>query len=113
MDTTSNLSRCAERRNALQLRMGNGVAIIPTAPGGRAAGEARIRGCRNRARARARAGVPAPAETREVRVALDEMRIFRADGERAVMRRAAAIWVTAHERAMRATRPGRSEYEIE
>src|SRR5258708_10512483 len=31
MDTTSNLSRCAERRNALQLRMGKGVAIIPTA----------------------------------------------------------------------------------
>jgi len=32
MDATSNLSRCAERRNALQLRMGKGVAIIPTAP---------------------------------------------------------------------------------
>src|SRR5213078_4401820 len=31
----------------------------------------------------------------------------------AVMRRAAAISVAAHERAMRATRPGRSEYEIE
>ena len=31
MDTTSNLSRCAERRHALQLRMGKGVAIIPTA----------------------------------------------------------------------------------
>jgi Xaa-Pro aminopeptidase len=29
------------------------------------------------------------------------------------MRRAAAISVAAHERAMRATRPGRSEYEIE
>src|SRR5260221_6449834 len=32
MDTASNLSRCAERRNALQLRMGKGVAIVPTAP---------------------------------------------------------------------------------
>src|SRR6266705_4477861 len=32
MDTTSNLSRCAERRHALQLRMGKGAAIIPTAP---------------------------------------------------------------------------------
>jgi len=30
MDTTSNLSRCAERRHALQSRMGKGVAIIPT-----------------------------------------------------------------------------------
>ena len=31
MDTPSNLSRCAERRHALQSRMGKGVAIIPTA----------------------------------------------------------------------------------
>src|SRR5260221_101457 len=29
---TRNLSRCAERRHALQLRMGKGAAIIPTAP---------------------------------------------------------------------------------
>jgi len=32
MDTTSNLSSCAERRRALQLRMSKGAAIIPTAP---------------------------------------------------------------------------------
>jgi len=32
MDTASKLSRCAERRHALQLRMGKGAAIIPTAP---------------------------------------------------------------------------------
>src|SRR6266851_7663533 len=32
MDTTSNLSRCAERRHALQRRMGKGIAFIPTAP---------------------------------------------------------------------------------
>ncbi|HEY6241171.1 MAG TPA: aminopeptidase P N-terminal domain-containing protein, partial [Burkholderiales bacterium] len=32
MDTTSNLSRCAERRHALQQQMGEGTAIIPTAP---------------------------------------------------------------------------------
>jgi Xaa-Pro aminopeptidase len=32
MDTTSNLSRCAERRHALQQRMGKGIAFIPTAP---------------------------------------------------------------------------------
>src|SRR6266478_9832843 len=31
MDTASKLSRCAERRHALQLRMGKGAAIIPTA----------------------------------------------------------------------------------
>src|SRR2546426_7956938 len=32
MDTTSNLSRCAERRHALQRRIGKGIAFIPTAP---------------------------------------------------------------------------------
>src|SRR5438045_6550765 len=32
MDTTSNLSRWADRRHALQSRMGKGVAIVPTAP---------------------------------------------------------------------------------
>lgn len=32
MDTTSNLSRCAERRLTLQQRMRKGTAIIPTAP---------------------------------------------------------------------------------
>src|SRR6266853_875018 len=44
---------------------------------------------------------------------LDEKRLFKDDGELAVMRRAAAISAAAHERAMRATRRGRSEYEIE
>src|SRR5260370_6808372 len=211
MDTTSNLSRCAERRHALQSRMGRGGGIIATAPGrmrnresdylyrfdryfyylsgfpepeavlvllageeprsilfcrernperelwegvrngpegaraafgfdeaypvesldehmpkllahqpalyyapgADAAWDARIMGWLNRVRAQARAGITAPAEIRDVRVALDEMRLFNDDGELAAMRRAAAISVTAHERAMRATRPGRSEYEIE
>ncbi len=211
MDTASNLSRCAERRHALQLRMGKGAAIIPTAPerirnrdsdylyrfdsyfyylsgfpepeavlvllageesrsilfcrernperelwegvrngpeGARAAfgfdeaypvgsldehmpklladqpalyyapgadagWDARIMGWLNQVRAQARAGVTAPAEIRDVRAALDDMRLIKDDGELAVMRRAAAISAAAHERAMRATRPGRSEYEIE
>src|SRR5205809_6664128 len=211
MDTTSNLSRCAERRHALQLRMGKGIAIIPTAPervrnrdsdylyrfdsyfyylsafpepeavlvllageeprsilfcrernperelwegvrngpeGARAAfgfdesypvesidehmpkllavqpalyyatgadsgWDARIMGWLNQVRAQARAGVTAPAEIRDVRTALDDMRLFKDDGELAVMRRAAAISAAAHERAMRATRPGRNEFEIE
>ena len=211
MDTTSNLSSCAERRRALQLRMSKGAAIIPTAPerirnrdsdylyrfdsyfyylsgfpepaavlvilagekarsilycrkrnperelwegirhgpeGARAAfgfdetypvesldehmpklladqpalyyapgadagWDARIMGWLNQVRAQARTGVTAPAEIRDVRAALDEMRLIKDDGELAVMRRAAAISAAAHERAMRATRPGRSEYEIE
>src|SRR5207245_2124334 len=83
------------------------------APGADAAWDARIMGWLNQVRAQARAGVTAPAEIRDVRTALDEMRLIKDDGELAVMRRAAAISVAAHERAMRATRPGRNEYEIE
>src|SRR5216683_2511957 len=211
MDTTSNLSRCVERRHALQARMSKGAAIIPTAPerirnrdsdylyrfdsyfyylsgfpepeavlvllageeprsilfcrernperelwegvrngpegaraafgfdeaypvesldehmpklladqpalyfapGADAAWDARIMGWLNQVRALARTGVTAPAEIRDVRAVLDDMRLIKDEGELAVMRRAAAISAAAHERAMRATRPGRSEYEIE
>ena len=67
----------------------------------------------NEVRLQARTGVSAPAEIRDVRTILDEMRLIKDDGELAVMRRAAAISAAAHERAMRATRPGRNEYEIE
>jgi Xaa-Pro aminopeptidase len=211
MDTINTLSRCAERRQALQLRMGQGVAIIPTAPvrvrnrdseylyrfdsyfyylsgfaepeavlvlvagsepksilfcrkrdparelwdglrsgpegakaafgidealpietldeqlprllanqpvlhyapGADPAWDARIMGWLNEVRSQARAGTAAPAEIRDLRAALDEMRLIKDDSELAVMRRAAAISVAAHERAMRTARPGRGEYEIE
>jgi Xaa-Pro aminopeptidase len=211
METVNLLSRCAERRHALQLRMGKGVAIIPTAParvrnrdsdylyrydsyfyylsgftepqavlvlvagdepksilfcrerdparelwdgvrsgpegakaavgvdeafavetldermpklladqpvlhyapGADPAWDARVLGWLNEVRSQARAGVAAPAEIRDLRSALDEMRLFKDDSELAVMRRAAAISAAAHERAMRATHPGRGEYEIE
>jgi Xaa-Pro aminopeptidase len=211
MDTVNTLSRCAERRHALQLRMGQGVAVIPTAPvrvrnrdsdylyrfdsyfyylsgfsepeavlvlvagqapksilfcrardparelwdgvrngpegakaglgvdeafpigtldehmprllanqpvlhyapGADPAWDARIMGWLNEVRSQTRSGIAAPAEIRDLRTALDEMRLFKDDSEVAVMRRAAAISAAAHERAMRATRPGRGEYEIE
>ena len=211
MDTANALSRCAERRHALQLRMRQGIALIPTAParfrnrdsdylyrfdsyfyylsgftepeavlvlvagdqprsilfcrqrdparelwdgirsgpesakaalgvdeafavealdeqmpkllanqpvlhyapGADPAWDARVMGWLNEVRAQARAGITAPAEIRDLRAALDEMRLVKDDSELALMRRAAAISAAAHERAMRATRPGRSEYEIE
>ena len=75
--------------------------------------DARVLGWLNEVRSQARAGVAAPAEIRDLRAVLDEMRVIKDDGELSVMRRAAAISVAAHERAMRATRPGRNEYEIE
>jgi len=211
MDTTSNFSRCAERRRTLQQRMQSGIAVIPTAPvhlrnrdsdylyrfdsyfyyltgfaepesvlvllageepksllfcrqrsperelwdgfrhgpdgakaafgfdeafpiealdetlprllanraalyyapGADAGWDARVMRWLNEVRSQARSGISAPAEIRDVRAILDEMRLIKDDGEIAVMRRAAAISAAAHERAMRATRPGRNEYEIE
>ena len=67
----------------------------------------------NAVRANARSGVCAPERVHDVRSLVDEMRLVKDDHELALMRRAAAISAAAHERAMRATRPRRYEYEIE
>jgi Xaa-Pro aminopeptidase len=64
-------------------------------------------------RAQARTGVAAPAVAWDVRALLDEMRLLKDRHEADLMRRAARISARAHVRAMRATRPGRHEYEIE
>ncbi len=75
--------------------------------------DARIVAALNRVRANVRSGVHAPAEIRDVRVELDEMRLVKDAREIADMRRAADISAAAHRRAMRASAPGRFEYEIE
>ena len=75
--------------------------------------DARVMGWINQVRGRARSGVTAPAEVRDVHVLLDEMRLVKGPEELAVMQQAARITAGAHRRAMRATRPGRREYEIE
>jgi Xaa-Pro aminopeptidase len=75
--------------------------------------DARVTGWINQVRARARTGVAAPREVRDICAVLDEMRLIKGPEELAVMRRAAAITAGAHRRAMRATRPGRAEHEIE
>jgi Xaa-Pro aminopeptidase len=67
----------------------------------------------NAVRAQVRIGISAPGEIRDVRKLLDEMRLTKDAGELDTMRRAAAIAAGAHRRAMRATRPGRYEYEVE
>ncbi len=67
----------------------------------------------NEVRNRARTGVSAPAEIVDVREALDAMRLVKDAQEIALMRRAAAISAGAHRRAMRATRPGWHEYQVE
>ncbi|HMN82629.1 MAG TPA: Xaa-Pro aminopeptidase [Burkholderiaceae bacterium] len=64
-------------------------------------------------RAQSRAGVAAPAQAYDLRVLLDEMRLIKDPFEQDVMRRAAKISADAHVRAMRTTRPGMREYQVE
>ena len=75
--------------------------------------DARVLGWLNAVRAEVRNGVAAPAAITDVRTLIDEMRLIKDAHELATMRRAARISTVAHQRAMRATAPGRAEYEIE
>lgn len=81
--------------------------------GSDAAWDAQVIGWINKVRAQARSGVSAPGEIRDVRRLLDDMRLVKDEYEIDVMKRAAAISADAHRRAMRATRPGMREYELE
>ena len=67
----------------------------------------------NAVRAKARTGIAAPSAVNDVRALLDEMRLIKDEHELGFMRRAASISAAAHRRAMRATRPGAREYEVE
>jgi len=64
-------------------------------------------------RRQARSGVSAPSVVHDVRVPLNEMRLFKDASEIASMKRAASISGDAHARAMRFSRPGVTEYQIE
>ncbi len=75
--------------------------------------DARITQALNGVRAQARAGKRAPENIRDIRSILDAQRLFKDAFEIDLMRRAGEISGEAHKRAMRATRPGKYEYEIE
>ena len=75
--------------------------------------DARVIGWINAVRGKVRSGVTAPAELCDIRVLLDDMRLVKDSHEIDIMKRAADISAEAHRRAMRATRPGAREYEIE
>jgi Xaa-Pro aminopeptidase len=81
--------------------------------GGDAAWDARVLGWVNAVRERVRTGVAAPRDIADVHTLLDDMRLTKDDDELTIMRRAAAISTGAHVRAMRAARPGGTEYNIE
>ncbi|MBI5861555.1 MAG: aminopeptidase P N-terminal domain-containing protein [Rhodocyclales bacterium] len=78
-----------------------------------AAWDTRITVALNAVRGQSRAGKHAPAAVRDVRCELDAMRLVKDASEIGLMRRAAEISAAAHIRAMRFTRPGRHEYEVE
>lgn len=67
----------------------------------------------NELRGRARTGVRAPHEFIALEHLLHEQRLLKSPEEICVMKKAAAVSVHGHLRAMRACRPGRHEYEIE
>lgn len=75
--------------------------------------DTRVTGWLNAVRAQSRSGVSAPVRINDVRVLIDEMRLFKAPEEVALMQRAADISANAHRRAMRTARPGVTEYEVE
>ncbi len=92
--------------------MGNQPALFHPL-GKQAAWDDRILALRARVQAQVRSGITAPNEIHDVRTLLDEMRLIKDSDELATLRCAAAISAAAHIRAMRATRPGKMEYEIE
>ena len=102
----------AQLNDKLTELMGNQPALFHPL-GAHAAWDARILELRARVQEKARSGITAPNEIHDVRMLLDEMRLVKDADELATMRRAATISGAAHRRAMRATRPGRMEYEIE
>jgi Xaa-Pro aminopeptidase len=81
--------------------------------GGDSAWDARIIKAREAVKAKARTGIQAPNAMRDVRELLSEMRLFKDEHEVDLMRAAAKISCEAHRRAMRFTRPGQYEYEVE
>jgi Xaa-Pro aminopeptidase len=67
----------------------------------------------NRVRAQVKQGAQPPHEFLELGHYLHELRLFKSRDELRLMRRAAHIAAGAHVAAMRATRPGMHEYEVE
>ncbi|MDO8412291.1 MAG: Xaa-Pro aminopeptidase [Gallionellaceae bacterium] len=102
----------AELDDKLTELMGNQPALFHPL-GKHAVWDDRILALRARVQAQVRSGITAPNEIHDVRTLLDEMRLIKDKDELATLRRAAAISTAAHQRAMRATRPGKMEYEIE
>ena len=92
--------------------MGNQPALFYPV-GHDTAWDQRILRLRGEVQAKARSGIRAPNEIHDVRTLLNEMRLFKDEHELMMMRHAAEISTHAHRRAMRFTRPGQFEYQLE
>ncbi len=75
--------------------------------------DARLLKLRAAVQEKARSGIRAPNDIRDIRETINEMRLVKDADEQDTMRRAAKISCGAHRRAMRFTRPGQYEYEVE
>ncbi len=67
----------------------------------------------NRVRAQVRQGAKPPHEFVALPHLLHDLRLYKSRGELRLMRKSAKIAADAHVRAMRATRPGMNEHEVE
>jgi len=72
----------------------------------------RMLGWVNAMRMHARQGAMPPQEFVSLGHVLDDMRLYKSRAEQLCIRRAAAIAMQAHRRAMRFAQPGRMEYEV-
>lgn len=75
--------------------------------------DTRVLRWRSTVQQRSRSGIHAPDTLHDIRQLLNEMRLYKDEHELDLMRRAAAISSAAHQRAMRHTRPGLYEYQVE
>ncbi|HSN21748.1 MAG TPA: aminopeptidase P N-terminal domain-containing protein [Usitatibacter sp.] len=87
--------------------------VVHTPVGSDPGWDQRVAAWLNAVRAKVRSGITAPAQIRDVRAAVNDMRLVKDEHELALMRRAAQISGAAHVRAMRAAAPGMREYQVE
>jgi Xaa-Pro aminopeptidase len=96
----------------LEILMGNQpVLFYPL--GANPAWDERLLELRRRVQAKIRSGIQAPERLHDIRNTLHDMRLRKDAHEQDILRRAGEISAQAHNRAMRAVRPGMFEYEIE